>query len=218
MLLHSLASVSLAVICPLLSLVFAQLAPPLRSEGRWIRDAQNKTVTYVGVNWPGAGETMLPEGLQYSSVASIVSKVKSLGMNVIRLTFAIQMIDEYYANGEKDTPIGQSIRTALGEANGTKILAQVLAQNPTFTANTTRLEVRSLISHFLRLVSISSQVFDAVIKECNTQGIYVHLDNHMSRAAWCCGTEDGNAWFGDRYFNVENWRRGLVFMAKRVSL
>ena len=58
------------------------------------------------------------------------------------------------------------------------------------------------------------QVFDAVAAECFKQQIYVHLDNHVSKAIWCCSTDDGNSWFGDTYFDVTNWRRGLSFMAR----
>lgn len=53
--------------------------------------------------------------------------------------------------------------------------------------------------------------------ECERQEIYIHLDNHISKGMWCCSQTDGNAWFGDEYFNVENWVRGLVYMANHVS-
>lgn len=42
------------------------------------------------------------------------------------------------------------------------------------------------------------QVFDAVANELERQHIYVHLDNHISKAGWCCSLEDGNGWFGGR--------------------
>lgn len=45
----------------------------------------------------------------------------------------------------------------------------------------------------------------------------MHLDNHISKAEWCCSNTDGNSWFGDTYFNVANWQRGLAYMANRVS-
>lgn len=32
---------------------------------------------------------MIPEGLQYQPIAAIVSKIRSLGMNAIRLTYAV---------------------------------------------------------------------------------------------------------------------------------
>lgn len=60
------------------------------------------------------------------------------------------------------------------------------------------------------------QVYDAIVDECNKQGIYIHLDNHMSKGAWCCGGGDGNTWFGDTYFNTAKWKRGWEYMAKYV--
>jgi hypothetical protein len=34
---------------------------------------------------------MIPEGLQYQSIKNIVKRVKDLDMNVIRLTYAIEV-------------------------------------------------------------------------------------------------------------------------------
>ncbi len=54
---------------------------PFYTDGRWIRDSTGAIFTYIGVNWPGAADTMLPEGLQYQSVQTIVGKIKSSGFN-----------------------------------------------------------------------------------------------------------------------------------------
>ncbi|GAP90850.1 putative beta- -galactanase [Rosellinia necatrix] len=170
---------------------------PLVASGRWITDATGAKVTYVGVNWPGSLETMIPEGLQYQSVEAIVSKVKSLGMNAIRLTYATEMVDQYYDNGEKDVPIQDAFANALGQDDGAAIYNKVVANNPSFGAETTRL-----------------QVYDAIAAECAKQEIYLHLDNHISKAGWCCSPLDGNSWWGDTYFDVGNWTRGLSFMAE----
>ena len=139
---------SFAFLAPLLSLCHslpvredAWPYGPLTTEGRWIKNSLGETVTMVGVNWPGAADTMTPEGLQYLSIADIVTKVKSLGMNVVRLTYATQMIDEYYENGEVDIPVLTSFTNVFGAENGTKIFAQILEKNPEFSDNTTRLEV-----------------------------------------------------------------------------
>ncbi|KAL2139873.1 hypothetical protein VTI28DRAFT_4531 [Corynascus sepedonium] len=169
---------------------------PLVTSGRWILDASGNNVTYAGTNWPGHNDAMIPEGLQYQSIETIVEKVKSIGMNAIRLTFAIQMIDEIYDNDGKDITIEQALAQALGQTNGIKVLNQVLEKNPQFTASTTRLEV-----------------FDAVAAELNKQQIYIHLDNHISKGMWCCSTGDGNSWWGDTDFSTENWVRGLSYMA-----
>ncbi|KAI1324250.1 glycoside hydrolase superfamily [Xylariaceae sp. FL0255] len=171
---------------------------PLVTSGRWITDATGAKVTYAGANWPGSLETMIPEGLQYQSIADIVSQMKSIGINAIRLTYAIEMIDQYYANGEVDIPIQTAFTDALGQENGTAIYNKVVANNPSFRSNTTRLEV-----------------YDAIAEECAKQEIYVHLDNHVSKAIWCCSPLDGNSWWNDTYFDVGNWTRGLSFMANR---
>jgi len=114
---------------------------PFYTDGRWIRDSTGATFTYIGVNWPGAADTMLPEGLQYQSVQNIVGKLKSSGFNSIRLTFAIELIDQIFENGGQDVPISTAFVNALGQENGTKIFNQVLANNPSFSKVTTRLQV-----------------------------------------------------------------------------
>lgn len=116
---------------------------PFTTSGRWILDSAGHNVSYAGANWPGAADTMIPEGLQYQSIATIVTKMKGLGMNVIRLTYAIQMIDEYYANGKVDTSILISFTNALGMKNGTAVFNKVIKNNPTFSSETTRMQVCS---------------------------------------------------------------------------
>jgi hypothetical protein len=114
---------------------------PFSTSGRWILNSAGENVTYAGVNWPGAADTMIPEGLQYSSIDDIVAKIKSVGLNVIRLTYAIEMIDQIYENDGNDIPLLTAFTEALGTENGTAIYNDVLANNPSFTSETTRLEV-----------------------------------------------------------------------------
>ena len=140
---------------------------------------------------------MIPDGLAYQSIASVVSQIKSVGMNAIRLTYAIQMIDEIQENGGADITVQAAFAQALGASDGAARFAEFLDKNPEFDEQTTRL-----------------QVFDAVAEECARQQIYINLDNHMSRGAWCCNTGDGNSWFGDADFDVGNWTRGLAYMAE----
>jgi len=190
---HLFSSLLCAAALPSLSLAFP--FAPFHTEGQWVVDSKGDNFTYVGANWPGAGEVMIPEGLQYQSIASIVSKLKSLNMNSVRLTFAIELIDDIKDHGG-DVTIQKAFQTALGSTNGTAIYQKVIKNNPQFGPTTTRL-----------------QVYDAIAAELNKQQMYVHLDNHMSKGAWCCSGNDGNTWFGDTYFNVNNWKRGLEYMA-----
>lgn len=142
---------------------------------------------------------MIPEGLQHSSIEKIVSWFPKLGLNSVRMPFAIEMVDDYLTNSPTQT-LEKSVLRSIPGTNGTKVLNSILKNNPQFTKNTTRL-----------------QVWDAVAKELARQGIVLHLDNHVSKAFWCCGENDGNGWFGEKYFDVEKWKRGLAFMAKHVS-
>lgn len=114
---------------------------PFTTRDSSIVDASGNRFTYAGVNWPGAAETMVPEGLQYQSVEAIVSRIKSLGMNSIRLTYATEMIDQVYANNMTDVPIVTAFVDALGSDNGTAVFDRVTANNPSFNENTTRLQV-----------------------------------------------------------------------------
>ncbi|KAI0141888.1 glycoside hydrolase family 5 protein [Xylariaceae sp. FL1272] len=172
---------------------------PFTVAGSQMQNSRGDNIVYAGANWPGHSEVMIPDGLQYQSIESLVSKIKSVGMNAIRLTYAIQMVDQIYTKGQ-DTTVQQSFIDALGATNGAKVYAQFIAKNPSFNASSTRLHV-----------------FDAVAAECAKQQIHVHLDNHMSRATWCCSTTDGNAWFNDKDYNVANWVRGLTYMATHAQ-
>ncbi|VUC35514.1 unnamed protein product [Clonostachys rosea] len=169
---------------------------PFVTDGPKMVDTTGASVKFAGTNWPGHGEVMIPEGLQYQSIETIVSDIKSLGMNAVRLTYAIEMIDQIYANDGEDIDIKTAFIAGLGTANGTTALNSVLANNPQFTESTTRLEV-----------------YDAVTSELAKNEIYVNLDNHMSSGKWCCSGDDGNTWWGDTYFDADNWVRGLSYMA-----
>lgn len=135
---------NLGILSCLLGLSTAASWPngPFTTSGATILDASNNSIKYAGANWPGAADVMIPEGLQYQSVASIVAKLKEAGVNVIRLTYAIELIDQIYEHDGVDVPISTAFTEALGKTNGTVIYDRVLAANPSFAANITRLEVR----------------------------------------------------------------------------
>lgn len=116
---------------------------PFSNGDRWILDANDATVPYIGINWPGAAEAIIPEGLQYQSIANIVGKVVETGFNSVRLTFPIELVDDILDNGG-DVMLNETLINALGVENGTIILADILRNNPQFTEATTRLQVRNL--------------------------------------------------------------------------
>ncbi|KAL8861009.1 MAG: hypothetical protein Q9178_002522 [Gyalolechia marmorata] len=123
---------------------------------------------------------------------------KSDYLNSIRLTWAVEMVDDILDNGG-DKAVRTAFLDVLGPQNGTKVFDAVMKNNPSFAPNITRL-----------------QVFDAIADECAKQQIYVHLDNHVSKAGWCCDKDDGNAWFGDTFFDTTKWKRALGYMAEHL--
>lgn len=137
-----LAVVATGFITPALS--FPNL--PLVAHGPNLVDSTGAAIKVAGTNWPGHNDAMVPEGLQYKSIYEIVSDVKSLGMNVIRLTFAIEMIDQIFNNDGEDIDLETTFSDALGKDVGSTVLAQVLSNNPQFTPSTKRLEVSACSS------------------------------------------------------------------------
>ncbi|KAF4547575.1 Hypothetical protein D9617_39g039100 [Elsinoe fawcettii] len=172
---------------------------PFSTSGRDVVDNSGTVFFMTGVNWPAHQEAMIPEGLQYSSIKDIVAWAPRLGVNTIRLTYATKMIDDICAN-DPNQSLEKSLIDGLGQENGTKILGDILRNNPQFSKDTTRLEI-----------------FDAAAQEMAAQGVLLHLDNHMSEATWCCSLNDGNGWFGEEMFDVDKWIRGWSWIAKHAA-
>jgi endoglucanase len=66
-------------------------------------------------------------------------------------------------------------------------------------------------------------VFSAVISQLWSRGVMTVLDNHVSKASWCCDLADGNGWWSDaplywadnsRHFDSAKWLAGLDAMAR----
>lgn len=91
---------------------------PFSTQGRDILNTKGEAVTFAGVNWPGSGESMVPEGLEWASIEDILSQVQSVGFNFIRLTYAIEMVDQIYERNGVDVGLEISMINALGYENG----------------------------------------------------------------------------------------------------
>lgn len=170
---------------------------PFSTKDRDIVNTHGEVVQWAGVNWPGSGETMVPEGLEFNSVEGILDLIKSVGFNFIRLTYAIEMVDQIYERNGSDIPLEVAMITALGYENGTKVTKQMIAKNEGWTKDTGRFEV-----------------WDHLAEAALERGIYIHPDVHVGKAKWCCNSTDGNAWFDDYNFPVKNWHRGLQYVAE----
>lgn len=61
------------------------------------------------------------------------------------------------------------------------------------------------------------EILDAVIEALAKEGLVVVLDNHVSRAAWCCSDTDGNGlWYSDEY-PESLWLKDWTTMVKRYK-
>ena len=65
---------------------------------------------------------------------------KSDYLNSIRLTWAVEMVDDILDNGG-DKDIRTAFLDVLGPQNGTQVFDAVMKNNPSFAPNITRLQV-----------------------------------------------------------------------------
>ncbi|KAI0400381.1 glycoside hydrolase family 5 protein [Xylaria palmicola] len=177
---------------------------PLRTSSRWILDAEGKRVKLRCVNWAGHLETNTPEGLNKQPVARIADFVAAQGFNCVRLTYSI----DHALN--PDVAVAQSFAGAAAAASVdaaamSGAYARVVEKNP-FAANAT-----------------TRDAYAAVVAALWERGVMTILDNHVSKASWCCDLTDGNGWWdkgaaynsaNSRFFKTDDWLRGLESMAR----
>ncbi|KAI0460491.1 glycoside hydrolase family 5 protein [Xylaria acuta] len=176
---------------------------PLRTSSRWILDADGNRVKLRCVNWAGHLEANTPEGLNKQSVSYIADFVAAQGFNCVRLTYSI---DHALS---PDVPLSQAFTNAAAAANVdvnamSSMYTQVVEKNSFAATGTTR------------------DAYAAVIAALWNKGVMTILDNHVSKASWCCGLTDGNGWWdkgagynsaNSRFFNTDNWLKGVESMA-----
>jgi hypothetical protein len=133
-------------------------------------------------------ETLMPEGLQHNSIENIVLLIKQMNMTCVRLTYSI------------DVTLSSNLTAyqSLSKLNLTSALQGFIENNP------------------LLINTSVSNVFDEVLNTLGKYNILVLFDNCVSKAMWCCTNDDGNGFWGDRYFDVEQWINGMRFMAQKT--
>ncbi|XP_071727612.1 glycosyl hydrolase 5 family protein-like [Rutidosis leptorrhynchoides] len=165
---------------------------PLSTSSRWIIDENSgNRVKLTCVNWPGHLHVMIPEGLNKKPIRSIVSDISStMGFNCVRLTWATYMYTRYS---------NVSVEQSLDNWNLTDAKEGVAKNNP----------------EFLGMSIVDAQ--NAVVNEIGKMNLMVVLDNHVSVPQWCCGDNDGNGFFGDEFFDPDEWVRGLAAVARQYN-
>ncbi|OVA18925.1 Glycoside hydrolase [Macleaya cordata] len=175
--------------------LFASLANslPLSTNGRWVVDSMTgKRVKLQCINWASHMQSMVVEGLDKKPLPEIVDSMSSLGFNCVRLTYATYMF----------TRLDYGTRTvdhSFTSLNLTEARDGIAKNNPSL----------------LNLTVV--EAYHKVVDELGAKGIMVVLDNHISRPNWCCSENDGNGFFGDEYFDAEEWLEGLTIVARRFK-
>lgn len=65
---------------------------PLHADGNIIKDASGSRLHIHGVNWAGAHITNAPGGLDRAPLANLARLIRTLGFNVVRLTWSIESV------------------------------------------------------------------------------------------------------------------------------
>ncbi|XP_022975076.1 uncharacterized protein LOC111474049 [Cucurbita maxima] len=135
-------------------------------------------------------ESMLIEGLNHRPLKELADEAIKLRFNCVRLTYATQMFTRY-ANRtvEENFDLLDLEQAKAG-----------LAQYNSFVLNKT-----------------IAEAYEAVVDVLGESGLMVIADNHMSQPRWCCSLDDGNGFFGDRYFDPQEWLQGLSLVVQRFS-
>jgi endoglucanase len=67
---------------------------PLRTDSRWIVDAQGNRFTFSSVVWYGAeSPDLVPYGLDHNSIADLANLVRQLGFNSVRVPWCNEMLE-----------------------------------------------------------------------------------------------------------------------------
>ncbi|KAL0541975.1 hypothetical protein IC582_022058 [Cucumis melo] len=183
---------NIALVCVfVLLLTFKAFSLPLSTNGRWIIDATTgQRVKLMCVNWAGHMQGMLVEGLHRRPLDDIAALVAKLRFNCVRLTYSIHMFTRH-AN--------LTVKQSFENFDMKDAMAGIAQNNP------------SILN--LTLVEAYGAVVDSLV----AHGIMVVSDNHISQPRWCCDNNDGNGFFGDRYFDPQEWFQGISLAAQSLK-
>ncbi|WP_435058229.1 glycoside hydrolase family 5 protein [Streptomyces sp. bgisy060] len=168
--------------------------PPLRTQGRYVIDANGDRFKLKSANWHGAqgswdgsgdrtdparhhdGEKsdQLPLGLDRAPLSDILADFHALGINSIRLPFSNEMLHD-------QRPVPDA----------------AVAANPQLRGKT------------------PLQAFDAVIAATTAEGFAVVLNDHTNTSRWCCALDGNERWNTSQ--STAQWENDWLFLAKRYK-
>lgn len=160
----------------------------LSTSSRWIVDRRGGRVKLACANWAAHLDPVVAEGLGKRPADGIASSIRSMGFNCVRLTWPVYLATRASL---ASLTVDESLRR-LGLADSAEGVA---VNNP----------------RLLNLTLIDA--FKEVVWTLGRHNIMVILDNQISVPGWCCSKLDGNGFFGDEYFDPEEWIESLKTMA-----
>ncbi|XP_073006507.1 glycosyl hydrolase 5 family protein-like [Typha latifolia] len=161
---------------------------PLSTSSRWVVDASGRRVKLACANWAAHLEPAAAEGLGKQPLDAISKRIVSMGFNCVRLTWPLYLLTN-------DSLGSLTVRASLSRLGLFESVAGVRVNNP----------------ELLDLTLV--QAFQAVVSNLASNKIMVILDNQITRPGWCCSKLDENGFFGDKYFDPDEWLKGLTMMA-----
>ncbi|ESQ35504.1 hypothetical protein EUTSA_v10007253mg [Eutrema salsugineum] len=165
------------------------MAYPLSTSSRWIVDENGQRVKLACVNWPSHLQPVVAEGLSKQPVDAVAKKIVEMGFNCVRLTWPLDlMTNETLANNV-------TVRQSFQSFGLKDDIVGFQTNNP------------SIID--LSLI----EAFKMVVTTLGNNDVMVILDNHLTKPGWCCANNDGNGFFGDRFFDPTVWTAALSKMA-----
>lgn len=166
----------------------------LSTSSRWIVSPATGGHRYKlkCINWVGHLHTMVPEGLHKQPLNTIASAISSMGFNCVRLTWPTYMFT-------RPDYSSLTVAESLDQWRLCGAKAGMARNNP----------------NLLGLRVWEAQ--EAVVEGLGAMDIVVVLDNHVSLPKWCCSDFDGNGFFGDEYFDPDEWLQGLTTVATRYA-
>ncbi|KAK4786371.1 hypothetical protein SAY86_003060 [Trapa natans] len=161
---------------------------PLFASSRWIVDGEGRRVKLACVNWPSHLQPVLAEGLNMQPVDNIMKLVNDMGFNCVRFTWPLEL-------ATKETLASTTVKQMFTWLGLNQSLANITTHNPWVVDLTI------------------ADAFETMLERFQQNKLMVVLDNHITVPGWCCGLNDGNGFFGDRFFDPSVWMKGLNKMA-----
>ncbi|XP_042473115.1 glycosyl hydrolase 5 family protein-like isoform X2 [Zingiber officinale] len=166
----------------------ADIGFPLSTSSRWVVDGAGRRVKLACANWAAHLEPAVAEGLSKQPLDAISRSVAAMGFNCVRLTWPLFLLTD-------PSLASLTVRRSLDGLGLFESTAGVRVNNPAL------LDLTLL------------QAFQAVVSNLASNKLMVILDNQISKPGWCCSRYDGNGFFGDKYFDPDEWLKGLEMMA-----